>query len=260
MFPVITPSGFPWVSSVFERFTDIMNPKTSIRTVKFKKANIVPGIAPGVVLGETIRTAIGINGKILTQNVGLIAAAISLGLDDPSIQAAISEIRGTEQAKQVDKAVAYLARVGIGISPVGRAWGIIFNAAYAIGAPKILDKEQREIFGDSPTTAIISTDGLLTLLTAATLTSIQINSEGSTRKTAAELMREQFGGIGSVETNAFNTSIGSAIDNKLTAQTLAKTLESMLRQNADIASLPQGIVESLGKVGFSGRNVPPAIA
>ncbi len=235
--------------------------KISIRTVKFKKANVIPTIAPGVVLGETIRTAIGINGKILTQNIGLIAAAISLGLDDPAIQNAISEIKGTEQAKKVDNAVAYLARVGIGITPVGRAWGIIFNAAYAIGAPKILDKEQTSIFGDSPTTAIISADGLLTLITAATLTSIQLNSDGTNRKTAAELMREEFGTVGSVETNAFNTIIGSAIDNKLTAQTLVKTLESMLRQNADIANLPAGIVESLGKVGgFSGKNVPPAVA
>lgn len=234
-----------------------MQHKTSIRTVKFKKANVIPTVAPGVVLGETLRTAIGINTKILTQNIGLIAAAISLGLDDPSIQTAISEIKGTEQGNRVDKAVAYLARVGIGITPVGRAWGIIFNAAYAIGAPKILDKEQREIFGDTPTTAIISADGLLTLVTAATLTSIQLNSEGSNRKTAAELMREQFGGIGSVETNAFNTIIGSAIDNKLTAQTLVKTLESMLRQNADIANLPAGIVESLSKVGgFTGRVTP----
>ena len=238
-----------------------MRPTSHVRKVKYKKANIIATVAPGIVLAEAIRTAIGINGKILTQNIGLIAVAITLGLDDTAVQTAISEIKGTDQAKQVDNAVAYLARVGIGITPIGRAWGIIFNAGYAIGAPKILDREQAKIFGDSATTSIIGTDGFVTLISAAALTAIDLNSDGTNRKTAAELIMEQFGSVGSVETNAFSAIASLAIKDKLTPQSITRTFETLLRQNADIGNLPEDIVASLGKVGgFSGKNVPPAVA
>lgn len=241
--PCRLPAG---VSSSAEEGTSIMQPKApNVRTVKYNKRAVIAIIDPAIVLKEIILTAINVDDTFLTRNPGILAVAITIGLDDERIKKAIAiapkDIRAT-----IDSAVSYLARVGIGITQVGKAWGIIFNAIYGIGGANT-DEEKARIFGNSPLNAIISPEGIITLINAATLTTFDINSEASKKRTGAELLQQQFGCIGDASTNAINVIISLAMQNKLSIPTLKSTIETLIQENAKISDLPTGIVSGIGK-------------